>query len=401
MNEFANTPIDVRHLWQRSSLAMGVVCALASVIGGWFAVTDFFRAYLMVWLFFFGLSLGSLALVMIQTLTGGAWGALLRRIVEGQMRTLPWLAILFLPLALGLPYIYRWADVEISHDWRAWYLDRWFFFARAAVYFSVWISLSLCFSRWSLQQERTADAAILWKRVSLAGPGLLILGVTLHFAAIDWVMSLQMEFTSTVLGPLLFAAMLVTALASAVLLFTPLAKREEFSPILSSSILNDLGSLLLTFVMLWAYLMWFQYMLIWMADLPRGSAWYLVRSRFGWRAVAWLLVLGHGVVPISLLLLRSVKQSLPRLAKVALLLLAMQMAFDVYLVLPAFSIRWATVLLSLGLLFAFGGLWLAGMLAFLRQRSLVVTDDRDYEHALELHHRDAERQAREERLAHD
>ena len=392
--------------WRNRSFAVGLVAIAICCVGAFFNWAEFFPAYLFAYLFVLGLALGSLALVMIQNLTGGVWTLLVRRIFEAQMKTLPLLAILFVPIAFGLPHLYQWANRPAEKTgaprtfWQA-YLEPEHFYWRAAAYFFVWLMLAWFFSTWSRKQDRTGEVGLAWKAYKLSGFGLVLFGVALHFASIDWLMSLQTDFTSTIFGPLLFSSQLLSAFALTVVVFCGLAGRSDFEPVLSKKALNDLGSLLFTFVVLWAYMVWFQYMLVWIADLPHGTTWYLVRSRSAWPWLVWLLLIFQFIVPFGLLLIRRVKEDRRSMGAVAGLILAMQVLFMYFQVIPVFETssifqHWIDVVMPIGV----GGIWLGSFLWLMMRQPLLPNNDLNYAHAVHLRELDLAEIAREETLAH-
>jgi hypothetical protein len=392
--------------WLRVSLVVGSIALIAGIVGGVYAPTEFFQAYLFSYVFLLGLPLGALALLMIYHLAGGVWGLLIRRIVEAEMRTMPLIAILFVPIGFGLPHIYSWANplveaADTRETLRGRYLEPAFFGWRAVCYFLVWLGLAGMLSVWSRQHDKTGDVRTAWKSYKLSGVGLVLFGVALHFAAVDWIMSLQPEFTSTIFGPLVFSGQILSAFAAAVLALCLLSERREYEDLLSAKVLNDLGSLLFTLLVLWAYLAWFQYMLIWMADLPRGSSWYLLRVRGGWDWITLALVVFHFAIPFFLLLFRGVKRRPNVLAAVAALILVMQLVFDYYQVMPSYDEPvigggWMSVVLPIGLC----GLWLANFLWSLARRPLLPLHDFNLLQAVHLRDLEEDETAREEVLAH-
>lgn len=390
--------------WQRWSLVVGAAALILCVIGGLFSPDQFFRAYLAGYLFWLGIPLGCLALLMLYHVTGGAWGFLIRRILEAGMRTLPLLAILFLPIAFGVEYIYLWARpgvVLIHQDVQRFYLNAPFFWVRAALFFILWIVLASFLSSWSRQQDQSGSPRRLRKFALLSAPGLITYGVTITFAAVDWVMSLQPGFRSTIFGPLFAAGQLLSALAFALIVLARLAERPPLADVIVPDTVNDLGSLLFTFLILWTYMAFFQFMLIWIANLPEEVIWYLPRSRDGWQWVAWALVIFHFVVPFFLLLMRDIKRDPRALAGTAGLILFMQLVFNYYQVMPAFSEtriseHWLDFLTPIGV----GGLWLAYFFQQLLNRPLVPEYDLNREEALRLRQRGLEEAAREEVLHH-
>jgi hypothetical protein len=390
----------------RWSLLVGAFALGVCVLFAFFSPTQFFRAYLASYLFFFGIALGSLVILMIYHLTGGAWGYLVQRLLEAGARTLPFLAILFVPIGLGAGSLYLWAQPDevaanegLLH--KHIYLNAPFFLARAGLFFILWSALAYVLDYWSRRHDETGDAAYSRWAANLAGPGLIVIGISMTFAAVDWVMSLEPSFRSTIFGPLLVSGQMVSALAAALVALAWLAPRSQVGDVVSNEALGDLGNLLLTFLVVWAYMMWFQFMLIWMANLPWEVAWFLNRSRDGWIAVVWALVVLHFAVPFFMLLMRDVKQHLPSLAKVAGLILFMQLVFNYFLVAPSFpgtniGQHWMDFLMPLGI----GGLWLAYYLWEIQRHRLLPRRDEDRAAALHLRALDAEAATRPQEVTH-
>jgi hypothetical protein len=391
--------------WRRAALAVGVVAAIVCILGATFTPKAFFRAYLFTYVFFLGIPLGALALLMIHHLTGGVWGFLIRRIVEAEMRTMLLAAILFLPVCFGLRYIYPWAaplaDLAHAHETiRHKYLDPAFFYWRAAIYFVLWLGLAGSLSAWSRQADDADDVRTAWKSYKLSGFGLVLLGFSLHFAAVDWIMSVEPRFTSTIFGPLVFSGQILSAFSAAVLAFCLLSPRPEYEGLLSTKAFTDLGSLLFTLLVLWAYMAWFQFMLIWMADLPHGAMWYLARGSGGWGWLTLALIFFHFVAPFFLLLFRAVKQTPRLLGSVAALIFAMQLLFDYYQIVPSYEPAttdgaWIGSILPIG----FAGLWIAAFLWALSRRPLLPRYDLNQQYAIHLRALDEEEVEREEALA--
>ena len=333
---------------QRWCLAVGIVALSAFVVGGVFDPPQFFRAYLAAYLFYFGIAMGSMTLLMIYHITGGAWGFLVRRILEAGMRTLPLVALGFIPIGAGARYVYPWAqpDVvaanELLRQQQVYFNPPFFygflygFYGRAVLYFALWLIMAYFLSAWSRAQDRTGNPRLAWRCDGLSSIGLVIYGISIHFASVDWLMSLQPAFHSTIFGPLVASGHLLSGLALAVIVLAALCRHTPLSEIVSPKALGDLGNLLLSFLIVWAYMCWFQYMLIWIANLPVDVVWYLPRLSGGWQWVALALVVLHFLVPFFLLLFRAVKQDIRVLAWVAGLMLVMQLVFMVYQVAPAF-----------------------------------------------------------------
>ena len=291
----------------RGGLVAGVVALVACIVGAFFSPQQFFRAYLSAYLLVLGLGLGSLVVLMIYHLTGAAWGFLLRRTLEAAARTLPLLAILFIPIGFGMTELYPWARpeaVEASENLqhKAIYLNVPFVWGRAVLFFVLWIGTALLLNVWSRRQDREDSPHMAERMAGLSGPGLVIYGLSVTFASVDWVMSLQPTFHSTIFGPIVASGQLLSAFALAILAFAWVSKGPPIVEFVSKESLNDIGNLLFTFLIIWAYMVFFQFMLIWIANLPSEVAWYLPRSDGGWFWVTWAPVVFHLIVPFFLLL---------------------------------------------------------------------------------------------------
>jgi Ni/Fe-hydrogenase subunit HybB-like protein len=352
---------------QRGALAAGLFGAVAVVVGSFVNLEQLFRSYLMAYLFWIGLSLGCLAVLMLHRLTGGPWGYPIRRPLAAGAGTLPLMAVLFLPLIFGLSHLYPWTGTNAGDELlqhKSAYLNVPFFLIRTAVYFVIWIGLTWLLSRWARQQDQAAGVTAARQPARraqrLSGPGLILFALTVTFAAIDWAMSLEPEWISTVYGMLFIAAQALGGLALAIAVLGLLHHREPLSRILSSQVFNDLGNLLLTFVLTWAYLAFIQFMVIWSGNLPEEVPWYLARTQGGWLWVAILLVLFQFAVPFVLLLSREVKRQARLLSAVAALLVCLRLVDTFWLVTPAFfpgnfHAHWLDLATVVGL----GGAWTA------------------------------------------
>jgi hypothetical protein len=393
-----------RVLW--GSLLVGVVTLAVCVAGAFFSPEQFFRSYLAVYLYCLGLGLGCLAILMVYHLTGGAWGFLVRPFLEAGTRTLPLLALLFLPVGFGAGYLFEWAHPEIVAESAALqhkqvYLNLPFWWGRAVLLFALFLIMALCLNAWSRRQEETGDPRYTRWLENLSGPGLVVYGICMHFASVDWVMSLQTAFHSSIFGPYIASAQLLSAQALVLVALACAVRQTPLGETVSLAGLTDLGNLLLTFLIVWAYLAFFQFMLIWIGNLPFEIIWYTDRARGGWEWVTWGLALLGFAVPFLLLLQRTIKQRPAALASVAGLILLTQLVLAYYQVLPAFlgttlAQHWMDFLMPFGL----GGIWLAYFLWQLGRRPLVPEHDPNTGHARHLRHEEVERAERETVLSH-
>ena len=374
------------------ALVGGVVFTALLMIGALIDRAQFFHAYLVGFIFWAGITIGSLALLMLQHLTGGAWGLIIRRVLEASTRTLPLILLLFVPVVVGLNQIYPWTNRAqmdrdpALHEKAAHYLNPPFFIGRAVVYFAIWSLLALLLNWISLQQDRTADSKLKKRVQMISGPGLGVLILTITFASIDWVMSLEPAWSSTIYGLIFVASWSLSALAFGILVMSWLGKREPMNAVVRTSHFHDWGNLLLALVMLWTYFAFSQYLIIWSGNLPEETVWYVARKHGGWGAIALGIVILQFVFPFLTLLSRAAKKSPQKLALLAVLILAMRVVDVIWLIEPTynreyFHLSW----MDIGAPLAMGGLWLATFAWQLQKRSLVPINDPQLEQALAAH----------------
>ena len=352
---------------RRGALIVGIVglglCALGAIFSG----EQFFQSYLFAYVFWLGIALGCLGIVMLHNLSGGGWGIAIRRLLESGMTTLPLMALLFLPLLFGLHHLYGWArpedvakDILLQH--KAAYLNLPFFIFRAALYFALWIGAAIVMSRWS-KQAAEADLVAAARLRAVSGPGLVVYVLTITFASMDWIMSLEAHWYSTIFGVHFLGGHGLAALAFAILFLAILERHRPEAESTPASNRLDLGNLLLGFVMLWAYFALSQWLIIWSGNLPEEAVWYTHRNQGGWEWLARLLVVFHFFVPFLLLLSRRNKRKAEFLALIAATILVMRLADIFWYTVPAFrpgrfSLHWLDIAAPVGL----GGIWLPGFL---------------------------------------
>ena len=306
-----------------------------------------------------GICLGSMIILMIRHLTGGGWGMVIRRVLGAAMRTVPLMFLFFIPIAwLGVPRLYPWAmpleSIEnpairehLAHNQFviSGYLHRSGFVWRGLLYFAIWSLLSYLLTRWSNEQDTppVRDNSLRFKVVS--GPGIILYAFTISFAAIDWVMSLDPSWISTIYGLLFVAGQLISALCFAVVIERILFRYKPMSLLLRPDFVHDHGKFMLTFIMVWAYFSFSQWLIIWAGNLPEEITWYIRRLNGGWGFVGLFLVIFQFGVPFFLLLSRQLKRDITRLVWLAAWLLVVRYVDLFWLVEPNFSatfhITWA------------------------------------------------------------
>lgn len=368
-------------------LIAGILLLAASVAGAFFSPGDFFRSYLIGYLFWIGLTLGSMAFLMLQYLTGGAWGVVIRRTLEAATRTLPLLAVLFIPIGFGIGNLYDWAhpnlvqnDKILQH--RSSYTNPAFFFARAGIYLLTWMVFAFFLNRWSAEQDRDPRGQHS-RLVKLSTGGLILYLFSITFASIDWAESLQTRWASTMWGFLFIAAEGLTALGFVIIVMTVLSRREPMSGVLKPDHFHDLGKLLFANLMLWAYFAFCQYLIVWSENLTDEIPYYLPRTNTSWGWFGVSLIVVQLVVPALLLLNRDLKRNAYLLSGVVVIILVMRYMDLIWIVLPGyykggFRIQWMDVLTPLGI----GGVWLWAFLRELPRYSLLPVNAVQLEEAL-------------------
>jgi hypothetical protein len=349
---------------QRWFLMVGVVALAASAYGAYSNWTGFLRAYLIAYLLWFLVGLGCLAILMLHHMVGGSWGYVIRRSLEAGTRTIPLLAVLFIPLAIGHsnPHLY---PVVTGSSFKAIYLSPAFYLGRVVFYFAAWLIFAYFLNKLSSLQDQGTTHGLLKKFNNLSAAGLLFYCAAISWASFDWVMSLQPDFFSTIFGLIFIVMSALAAMSFTIIVSMILSKHKPLSGVIKSSNFHDLGNILLTFVMLWAYMSFSQFLIIWAGNLQDENFWYTVRATGEWKWVALVIILFHFAVPFVLLLNRPVKRQMKALSLVGGGLLVMTWVDLYWFIMPAFyplgpHIDWIDIVAPFGI----GGLWLA---FFIRQ----------------------------------
>lgn len=380
----------------RRSFVIGVAFAIIAIIGAFIRPGEFYRAYLLGFIAWLGVALGSMAILMIRHLTGGGWGMVIRRILGAAMRTLPLLAALFIPVVLGMKRLYIWAQpldlIQDKHlrehlkDITQTYLTTRGFIVRAIIYFAIWNLLSFLLTKWSKETDRAGAPDNTSRFKAVSGPGLILYAFTISFAAIDWVMSLDPSWISTIFGLIILIGEVLSAMCFAVVVERILYNYKPMSEMLRPDFVHDHGKWMLTFVMVWAYFSFSQWLIIWAGNLPAEITFYLKRLSGGWGYIGLILALFHFAVPFTILLSRPFKRDIRKLAWLAAWLMLMRYLDLLWIIEPnfsaTFSLTWADVVVPV----AIGGLWLAYFFHNLGSLPLLPAYDLDAHEVLEPEH---------------
>jgi hypothetical protein len=370
---------------QQRSLIVSLVFAVIAALGAWVRPDEFFRAYVLAFMAWLGVTLGSMAILMLRHLTKGAWGMVIRRILGAAMRCIPLMTVLFVPLLFGLRRLYIWArplDSVVDQHLREHlqeitktYLSVNGFVVRAVIYFAIWNLLSFFLTKWSAEQDHPPMRDNSSRFKALSGPGLILYGFTITFAAIDWVMSIDPSWISTIFGLSILIGEVLSALCFAVVVERILFRYKPMSELLKPEQVQDHGKFMLTFIMVWAYFAFSQWLIIWAGNLPEEITWYMRRLNGGWGYVGLFLVLFHFAVPFILLISRPFKRDITRLVWLAVWLLLMRYVDLFWVIEPNFSVIFHVTWLDIVVPIAMGGVWLAYFFRNLRVMPLVPAYD--------------------------
>jgi hypothetical protein len=363
--------------YRNTAAFLGLIGLIACAAGWVMEPTQFYRSYLVGYFFWFGVSLGSLALLMVQHLSGGAWGMVIRRILEASSRTLPFMAVLFVPILFGVPSLYEWADkAKVDHDKilqaKQLYLNAPFWISRVVIYFVIWNLIMYLLNKWSKQEDAEGGTKYAVSMEKLSAPGIVIYVFTITFAVTDWIMSLTPHWFSTIFGFLTVVGEGLSVFAFSIAVLALLASQPPMSHVVTKRHLHDLGKLMLAFVMLWAYMSFSQLLIIWSGNLPEEITWYMARLNNGWQYVAMILLVFQFVVPFLLLLSQPLKRNPRTISMLAVFIIVIRIIDVFWLVEPnfnssSFHVSWLDFAAPLGV----GGVFVALFLMELAKRPLM------------------------------
>lgn len=380
---------------ERAALVIGVLGAAACIVG---AIVEpaqhFLRSYLVGFMYWLGVTLGCLAILMVAHLTTAHWGFVVRRILEAASLNIFMMALLFLPILAGVYRLYPWANPDalakdgmIQHQ-HAW-LNPGGFALRALLYFALWCLFAFLLNKWSWAQDKPGAPAYRERYQNLSAVGLLLYVFTMTFASVDWMMSLDPHWKSTIYGFYIEAGQGLNGFAFVTVIAALLIAYRPMSEVLTKEHLHDLGKLMFAFLILWAYMAFSQGLIYWSTNLPEEISWYRNRMTGAWWMVGAVLLFGQFFLPFFVLLGQEIKRKAATVAAVALWMMLMRWFDLYYLIIPNFddtrgalSFSWVNVASTLGI----GGLWVALFFRNLRLHPLVAEHDPMFHVVLESEH---------------
>jgi hypothetical protein len=365
---------------ERLSGLIGGLGILLCLLGFFVNRAEFLQSYLFGFTYWSGFALGGLGVLLMNNTVGGKWGVTTRRLLEAQMRTLPVVLLLLVPVLIGLPYLYPWANDMIHHNQvvqhKAPYLNVPFFIMRVLIYFAIWLFWGFRVQKMTDNQDETGDPTLVVRLRQFSAPGLLIFVLTASFAYIDWILSSDAEFFSTVYGAMILIGDALQTFAFTIVVLILCSRRDRFGGRIHSKLLHDLGNMMFAFTIFWAYLSASQLIIVWPANLPQEIGWYLLRTRGFWKVLAWLVGLTMFAVPFLALLSQTRKQNPRRLIRVAYWILVARIIDMFWIVEPTFRTKgFALYWTDFAAFFGVGGIWLYVFLSQLRQRPLLPLRD--------------------------
>jgi hypothetical protein len=376
---------------ERISGVVGGLGLLLCVAGFFANRAQFFQSYLFAFVYWTGFTLGGLCVLLMAHTVGGKWGATSRRFLEAQMRTLPLMLLFLVVLLVGMKDIYPWTHANLvanNHylQHKQPYMNVPFFLVRIVIYFAIWLFWGLRVNKMADDQDRTGDPTLSERMRAFSAPGLLIFSMTATFAVIDWVLSTDTQYFSTVYGAMILIGDILQTFALTIIVMILVSRGDRFGGRINAPILHDLGKLMFAFVIFWAYLSASQLIITWPANLPQEAVWYLDRTNGFWKVLAAAVALSMFVIPFLALLSQGLKKDPRRLIWAAAWILVARLIDIFWIVEPpfrnaststplatssGFTVYWTDAAAFIGV----GGIWLYAFLGQLRRRPLLPLRD--------------------------
>ncbi|MCC7308278.1 MAG: hypothetical protein IT173_11985 [Acidobacteria bacterium] len=394
-------PADLNR-WRTVALGVGGIALIIWAIGTYLSPEQGLRSWLLGFVLWGGIGIGCLGVLLLGYLTGGGWAVVTRRAAEAGTRTLPVIFIMFLPLAFGVKRLYEWTHIPATEhimQHRGWFMTAESWVLRSAIYFVLFAVIVYLMNKWGKEQDKTSNyeeaEKYLGRATAFSGPALVVYSLLVTFASVDWVMTLDPHYFSTIWGLLFVAGWALSAFCFLVAVLAYLSDKAPMDRVLGRRHFHDLGKLILALVMIWAYFNFSQFLIVWSGNIPEETVWFQARMYHGWGYVAWALILFHFAAPFLILLLQDLKRRAKTLAKVAVFILAMRWLDMLWLISP--TPRIATHGATLGFMDSFswmdivapiavGGIWLWYFVTQLMKRPLVPVMDPFLEKAVEHGH---------------
>ncbi len=394
-----HAPAEINRL-RDLALGVGGIALIVWAVGVYFNPEQGLRSWLLGFIFWGGIALGSLGVLMLQYLTGGAWGIVIRRTLEAATRTLPLIFLLFIPLAIGVytRTFYDWTHLPLTDhvmEQRGVFMTPWAWILRSLIYFSLWGVMVYLLNKWSAMQDKTTtveESRLLLEKASrFSGPTMVIYCLVVTFAAVDWMLSLDAHWFSTMWGLLFVAGWALSCFCFVVAITAYLSDKAPMDRVIGKRHFHDLGKLILALVMVWAYFNFSQFLIIWSGNLPEETGWLLTRMKNGWGFIGVGLILFHFAFPFLVLLQQDFKRHAKWIATLAIFILAMRLVDMFYLIGPsnrvmpggleqgAFYVSWLDFVAPV----AVGGIWLWWFFGELLKRPIVPAKDPYFEEAIE------------------
>jgi len=397
--ELPHLPTKLKEMESLSLLIAGggmIIMFLSWIFG----VANFYQGYLIGWLLAVGFAAGGLLILCIHNLAHGGWGFLLRRIAEASALTVLPIMLLYLPILFSLDNVYPWAIRDANRisvyasdpvvGEKLHYLNHGFFWLRYIFITAIWSGAAILFSTYSKLQDETGDMKWRNKMRFMAGPMALLYILTVTIGSVDWIMSLEPAWFSSIFGVMVASGQMLSMLTFGIVFLTWLSKWEPVKTAYTPKRQHDLGKLLFAFVVFWTYIELSQFIIYWHANLPEEITWYMNRQVGGFNGLSWMLMLSQFTIPFLVLLSRGTKQNRRALFMVAFFLLGIRVVDVYWMIAPSINMPLtrelypvetkamtgsAFHLLDIVGVVSFGALWFGLFLRNFRKRPLLPVND--------------------------